>query len=92
LRVSYQDPDIVTEIKTSRLRWAGHVQRLPESSATKKIFTGRPGGRRRGRPRKRWVDDLEDDLHKLGVRRWRVRAESREEWRPGLCKSCSAER
>lgn len=82
LRALYQEPDIVTEIKTGRLRWAGHVQRLPETSTTKKIFTGGPGGRRRrGRPRKRWVDDLEDDLRKLGVRRWRMRAEEREDWR-----------
>jgi hypothetical protein len=40
------------EIKRARMRWAGHVQRMPEERMVKKIFTGQPGGsRRKGRPR-----------------------------------------
>jgi hypothetical protein len=29
------------------------------------------GPRRRGRPRKRWKEEVERDLHVLGVRRWK---------------------
>ena len=45
-------------------------------------FFGKPDGRRRrGRPRKRWLGDLEEDLRKLGVKGWRRKAEDLEEWR-----------
>jgi hypothetical protein len=46
------------------------------------VFLGKPDGRRRrGRPSKRWLDDLEEDLRKLGVKGWKRKAEHREEWR-----------
>ena len=38
----------------------------------KKIFTQElEATGRRGRPRKRWKEEVERDLHVLGVRRWR---------------------
>ena len=38
----------------------------------KKIFTQElEGTRRRGRPKKRWKEEVERDLQVLGVRRWR---------------------
>jgi hypothetical protein len=40
-----------------------------------------PGGRRRGKPRKRWLDVMEDDLRKTGIKRWRIKAMDRTEWR-----------
>jgi hypothetical protein len=37
-----------------------------------KIFTQElEGTRRRGRPRKRWKEEVERDLQVLGVRRWK---------------------
>ena len=38
------------------------------------------GIRGRGRPRLRWINDVEDDLRKFGVKRWRMKALNREEW------------
>jgi hypothetical protein len=37
--------------------------------------------RRRGRPKKRWLDDVSMDLRKMGVNEWRDRARNREAWR-----------
>jgi hypothetical protein len=37
--------------------------------------------RGRGRPRKRWKEEVERDLHVLGVRRWRELATDRKKWR-----------
>jgi hypothetical protein len=39
------------------------------------------GTKRKGRPRKRWIDDVEQDLRKMRVRGWRMRARDRQEWR-----------
>jgi hypothetical protein len=48
----------------------------------KRALQGIPGGgRRRGKPRKRWLDDVEDDLRNMEVKRWRKKAMDRTEWR-----------
>jgi hypothetical protein len=41
-----------------------------------------PIGRRlRGRPRKRWIEDIEDDIQIMGIRGWRNLCKEREEWK-----------
>jgi AAA+ ATPase superfamily predicted ATPase len=71
----------VTEIKKNRLRWIGHVERMEDSRSVKKIFKGKPESRRgTSRPRKRYLDNVEDDLKQLGIRGWRRKAREREEW------------
>jgi hypothetical protein len=43
---------------------------------------GKPGdSRRRGKPRFLWMDDVENDLRQIGVRRWRTKVVDRDEWR-----------
>jgi hypothetical protein len=39
------------------------------------------GDRKRGRPKKRCINDVEQDLRKLGIRNWRSRAGDRQQWR-----------
>jgi hypothetical protein len=54
---------------------------MNEARIVKKIFEGNLEGRRgRVRPRLRWINDVEDDLRLLGVKRWRRKALEREEW------------
>jgi len=81
LRTKYKFQDIVTVIKIRRLEWHGHLSRMNETRSVKKIFEGKLEGRRgRGRPRLRWINDVEDDLRKLGVKQLRMKALHREEW------------
>jgi len=45
------------------------------------MFEGKLEGRRgKGRPRLRWINDVEDDLRKLGVKRRRTKTLDIEEW------------
>ena len=46
-----------------------------------KIFNQLEGTRRRGRPRKRWKEQVEGDLQVLGVRRWREIVIDRNKWK-----------
>jgi len=60
----------------------GHLERKEEDRVPKKIFTQElEGTRRRGKPRKRWKEDVERDLQVLGVRRWRVLVADRKKWK-----------
>ena len=71
----------MTVIKIRRLEWLGHVIRMNETRYVKKIFEGKLEGKRsKGRPRLRWINDVEDDLRKIGVKRWRSKALDREQW------------
>jgi hypothetical protein len=45
-----------------------------------KIFESKPEGRKRGRPRLRWLKDEEENLWEMTVKRWRQQAVYREEW------------
>jgi len=54
---------------------------MEDNRVPKRMLYGRPGGRRKkGRPRLRWLDDVEEDLRETGVRRWRTKAVDRNEW------------
>jgi len=81
IMTKYRSQNIVNIIKVRRLEWLGHVVRMDETRAVKKLFEEKIEGRRgRGRRRLRWIDDVEEDIRKLGVKRWRRKALDREEW------------
>jgi hypothetical protein len=45
------------------------------------VFVSKPEGRRDiGRPKLRWLDDVEDDIKALGIRRWRIKTQDRNVW------------
>ena len=49
------------------MRWARHVARMGEERGVHRVLLGKPEGRRlRGRPRRRWVDNIRMDLQEVG--------------------------
>ena len=78
----YDEADLVTTVKITRLRWAGHVMRMQDNLPCKRITLDKPEGRRRaGRPNLRWIDGVTKVAEILGVRNWRARARDRDDWR-----------
>jgi len=74
--------NIVKWIREQRISWLDHLERMEEDRMHKKIFTQElEGTRRRGRPRKGWREEVERDLHVMGVRRWRELVTDRTKWR-----------
>ena len=67
-------------VKVHRLEWLGHVLRRKYTKTVKSILDEiLEGKRKRGRPRLRWMDDVEEDLRFMGVNRWRRKALDRQE-------------
>ena len=57
---------MIREIKSRRLRWAGHLARMEEGRSAFKILTGKPTGKRPlGRLRRRWEDNIRMDLKEM---------------------------
>ncbi|KAJ4433991.1 hypothetical protein ANN_16310 [Periplaneta americana] len=67
LHALYSSPDIIRNIKSRRLSWAGHVAHMGESKNANRVLAGRPEGKRLlGRPRRRWEDNIKMDLREMG--------------------------
>jgi hypothetical protein len=58
---------------------------MSEDRVTKKRYMSKPEGKRSvGRPKMRWLDDVEEDLRKMGISGWRGKARRRDEWKSVL--------
>jgi hypothetical protein len=53
-------------IKSRRMRWAGHTARMGEKRNTYRMLVRKPEGKRpRGRPRRRWLNNIKMDLREI---------------------------
>ena len=68
IRAEAKVAPIAEKVVESRLRWFGHVCRKPEEDLVKQIWERKEEGkRRRGRPAKRWMDCVREDLRQPGM-------------------------
>ncbi|XP_025407079.1 uncharacterized protein LOC112681028 [Sipha flava] len=66
-------------IKSQRIQRLGHIMRRRENEIVRVTLEWKPIGKRpRGRPRKRWIDVVEEDLKILGVENWRETVQDRD--------------
>ena len=68
------------KIREDRLRWYGHVMRRDQEYVGRKIMEMElPGKRRRGRPKKRFLDVVKEDMKEVGAKEMDI--EDRKMWR-----------
>jgi hypothetical protein len=63
----YSSADIIRQIKSRRMRWAGRVAYIGKERKVYRILVGKPDGKRPlGRPRRRWKDGNRMYLSEIG--------------------------
>jgi hypothetical protein len=64
----YSYPDIIRQVRSGRVRWAGHVARMGEERGVCRVLVGGPEGRRPlGGPGSSWEDGIRMDLREIGL-------------------------
>ena len=68
------------KMREGRLRWYGHVMRRDQEYVGKKMMEMKlPGKRKRGRPKRRFLDVVKEDMGEVGVKETDVK--DRKMWR-----------
>jgi hypothetical protein len=80
----YSSPDIITQTKPRRTRWAGHVARKGEGRNVYRVLVAKREGKRPlEKPRRRWEYGIKMDLKEIGWGgvEWIHLAQDRSRWR-----------
>ena len=65
LHALYSSPHIIRNLKSRRLRWAGHVARIEQYRNAYRVLVGKPESKRPlGRSRRKWEDNIKMDLRR----------------------------
>ena len=78
-------PSVITTMRKTQIRWAGHVTRMPDSRIPKQLLYGElcRGKRSVGGQRKRFKDSLKGSLKDFNINpdTWETLAADRSTWR-----------
>jgi hypothetical protein len=69
-----QHRNIINYVKSQRLSWVGHVNRMPETCVVKKMYKWKP---LTGRPKSRWEDDVRKDMRRMEIVKWPEQVQDR---------------
>jgi hypothetical protein len=81
--ISYIPQNIIRQITSRRMRWAGYVASMGEETKVYKVLVGKPEGKiPLGRPSRRWEDGIRMDLRETGCGsvEWHQLAQDRDLW------------
>ena len=85
LHALYSSPDIIRNLKSRRLRWAGHLAHMEELRNAYRVLVGKPEGNALalGKPRLRWENNFKMDLTELDCDAgdWTDHAQDSNQWR-----------
>ena len=72
--------ELSKKVQESRLKWYGHVLRREDEYVGKRLMVMEmPGKRKRGRPKRRWLDSIRNDLSERELSR--EGTQDRAKWR-----------
>ena len=87
-------PSMFTLLRQRRLRWLGHVHRMPDGRIPKDLLYGElaSGKRPTGRPQLRYSDAVRRDMKAVDIdtESWEILAANRSKWRETLTKHLKA--
>jgi hypothetical protein len=70
----YKYLDTAADMEMKNLEWTRHLRRRDHERVVNELFESILEGRRTGRSRLRWFEDVEKDLREMKVKRWRQKA------------------
>ena len=56
------------KLRNARLRWHGHIKRREDYVGKRMMEKTVPGIRKKGRPKRRWMDLVREDMERVGAR------------------------
>jgi hypothetical protein len=63
----HSSPDIIRQIKSRRMGWAGHAACMGEGRKVYRVLVGKSAGKRSlERPKRRWEDGIKMDVREFG--------------------------
>ena len=71
------------KMREGRLRWYGHVMRRDQECVERKMMEMELPGKRRGRPKRRFLDVVKEDIEEVGAKETDV--EDRKMWKMVIC-------